>query len=226
MEKLNKNTSKPLSWHHTQDDQYLKLIKQRIESINLIWTSQFLDIIGADGNYFKDVKDIGCQAFQFYKEIKRRNFLIDYYGYELDQEYVDLGLKYFPELVDKVFVADFANINEIKVTDLSICSATLEHIEDWRPFLKKILGTTANTVLIRTFLDKQSALDMCRNPNSSVFYPIHQFSFSEFLSEIKESGFYPDVIRDCYTDSLPKLLEVYPKGIVRTQYVVVAKKLY
>lgn len=225
MENLLKKTLISSSWNHTQDDQYLNLIKNRIESIDLIWTSQFLDILEGSNTNFKDIKDIGCQAFQFYKEIKRRSFFIEYYGYELDQAYVSLGLEYFPELTNYVYVGDFANLNEVRETDVTVCSATLEHIEDWKPFLRKMLESTSSTVLIRTFLSNQSTLDICRNLNSSDSYPIHQFSFSEFLSEIKKFGFNPEIIRDRYTDSLPKLLNVNPNGIIRTQYVVVAKKI-
>lgn len=93
------------SWQHTQNSDYVKLIRDRIENVDLTWVKQFLDIINheADTSNRISIKDIGCQSFQFYKQIKKNKLPYDYYGYELDESYVKIGLEYFPEL-KKIFI--------------------------------------------------------------------------------------------------------------------------
>ena len=83
------------SWQHTQNSDYIKLIRHRIENVDLIWVKQFLNIINNEvdtNNKYISIKDIGCQSFQFYKQIKNNNLPYDYYGYELDKSYIEIGL--------------------------------------------------------------------------------------------------------------------------------------
>lgn len=216
------NTS---SWNHTQGANYIPMIRDRIEKVDLVWVCQFLDIIHAQLGSAASIKDIGCQAFQFYKEIKKRGLSYDYHGYELDQQYVKLGLEYFPELSDKVDVGDFAKLANVKNTDVTVCSATLEHIDGWVEFLHKMLDTTSKVAVIRTFLAQHTQRDLGSHVGATEPYPIWQFSFRDFLTVMRRRGFFPEVVRDRYTDSLPKFLDVQPDGIIRTQYVVVARKI-
>ena len=104
------------SWQHTQNSDYVKLIRDRIENVDLTWVKQFLDIINheADTSNRISIKDIGCQSFQFYKQIKKNKLPYDYYGYELDESYVKIGLEYFPELKKNIYLGDFTKYNEIK----------------------------------------------------------------------------------------------------------------
>lgn len=224
------NTSKPESstqpsWNNTQGPNYIPLIRHRLENIDLVWVSQFLDILQAESNKLVSIKDIGCQAFQFYKEIKKRGLPYDYHGYELDQSYVDLGLEYYPELSKKALVGDFAKFNEVKHTDITVCSATIEHVDSWVEFLQKILNTTSSIVLIRSFFGEKTERDICNHKGATANYPIWQFSFSEFTAVIRKCGFSPEICRDRYTDSLPKYLDVLPDGMIRTQYVIVARRI-
>lgn len=225
MNNLKPELSAQTSWIQTQGPNYLSMIRQRIENVDLVWVSQFLDILQGEPDKSVSVKDIGCQAFQFYKEVKRRGVSLDYYGYELDQNYVDLGLEYFPELTNKVIVGDFAKLYEVKHTDVTVCSATIEHIDCWIGFLQRMLNTTSNVVVIRSFFGENTKREICNHNGATDNYPIWQFSFSEFLAVIRKCGFYPEIVRDRYTDSLPKYLDVLPDGIVRTQYVVVARRI-
>jgi hypothetical protein len=200
------------------------MIRNRLEKIDLTWVSQFIDILENELNTPASIKDIGCQAFQFYKEIKKRGLPYDYLGYELDQDYVDIGLDYFPELNKKFFVGDFAKFKEIAQTEASVCSATIEHIDDWVGFLQRILKSTSEVAIIRTFLGENIRRDLCSHLGAEDSYPIWQFSFGEFCAEVSRCGFVPEIRRDKYTDSVPKCLEVLQDGIVRTQYVIVARR--
>ena len=225
MENPKVELSTQYSWLHTQGPGYLSRIRHRIENTEMVWTSQFLDILQGESNELVSVKDIGCQAFQFFKEIKKRNLQFDYYGYELEQAYVDIGLEYFPELSKKVFVGDFAKLHEVKHTDVTICSATIEHIDNWIDFLQRMLITTSKVAVIRSFFGENTKRNMCNHHDLTDAYPIWQFSFAEFLGTVKKCGFIPEIVRDRYTDSLPKYLDVCPVGIIRTQYVVVARRI-
>lgn len=220
----NIESNRKLSWNHTQNEDYVKQLKKRIEDVDFVWVSQFIDLLEDKFKHAILIKDIGCQAFQFYKEIKKRNLNFQYFGYELDKRYVDIGLNYFPELKDFVEVCDFSTKEDVKHTDITICSATIEHVDNWASFLMKMLSTTTSTLLLRTFFGEVTRRDLCHHLGADEGYPIWQFSFSEFLSLIRDAGFYPEIIKDRYTDSLPKYLNVQPHGIVRTQYVIVATR--
>ena len=79
----------------------IKIYEERIKKINLIWVSQIIKIIKKNISKKKvNLNDCGCNLFQLYKGIKKENLTkrISYVGYDHDQYYIKLGLKYFPEL--------------------------------------------------------------------------------------------------------------------------------
>jgi hypothetical protein len=219
---------KPNSWQHTQNSEYLKLIRHRIEHVDLTWVTQFLDIIKIELKTDKriTIKDIGCQCFQFYKQIKKNELPFDYYGYELDENYVQIGLEYFPELTKNIYIGDFTSYELTKTTDVSLCSATIEHVDNWSDFLEKMLSSSNKMVIIRTFLGENTERVSVRTTDAKEDYPIWQFGFKDFLNAIDKLGWTPEIKRDIFTDSLPvyKSYGVDKTGVVRTQYVIVAKK--
>lgn len=213
-------------WHNTQNDDYLRLLKYRIQNIELVWVKQILDLIDehAAGMESKTIKDIGCQTFQFYKQLKSRGLPYKYIGYELEKKYVELGLKYFPELSKSVFICDFNKVKTPINTDISITSATLEHMDKWSYCIKKLISTTNNLILIRTFLGVGSERIYVQELGASEKYPIWQFDFLEFMDIFSKQGWSTRLIRDKYTDSLP-ILKVYgdeKTSVLRTQYILVA----
>ena len=214
------------SWQHTQNEAYLNLIKQRIASVNLTWVEQLIEYFKSesDNHNTKSLKDIGCQTFQVYKQLKANSFNTRYYGYELDQQYVQIGLEFFPELRENIVIGDFNLVSDPITTDWSVCSSTLEHIDDWHRCLEKILSTTKDTAYIRTFLGNETKRTECRQYGASDGYPVWQFSFEDLLSSIKRLGFKPFIEIDSFTRSLPRLLDIDPDGVVRQTYVVIAKR--
>lgn len=163
-----------IGWQHTQNDEYLQLIKHRIANIDLTWASQFIDIIKE--KYAKTdsptVKDIGCQSFQFYKQIKKQNLSYQYYGYEIEEKYVTIGLEHFPELKNNVIIGDFLSLNDVKVTDITVCSAIVEHVDSWPLFLCKILDSSRSLSIFRTFLGEITRRDCVKQQNAKAEYPI------------------------------------------------------
>jgi hypothetical protein len=226
-EREREQNSSQNSWQHTQNANYLELIKNRIESVELTWVTQFLDsLINLEKlNDNLTIKDIGCQTFQVYKQIKSKNLSYQYFGYELDKTYIDFGLKYFPELQSKVTLGNFLEIKEPIHTDISVCSATIEHIDNWILFLEKILGSTSDYVYIRTFLGETTQRVVGYHSGAAEGYPIWQFSFQDMFTAIRDFGFYPELRKDTHTESLPRLLNVSPNGIIRSTYVIQAKRI-
>jgi hypothetical protein len=215
------------SWQHTQNAKYLELIKKRIETVELTWVEQFLESLinlkKINKNY--SIKDIGCQTFQVYKQIKSKNLPYQYFGYELDKTYLNLGLKYFPELKSKIILGNFLQIKKPKHTDISVCSATIEHVDNWILFLEKMLNSTSNYIYIRTFMGETTQRVVGYTSGATEGYPIWQFSFQDMFSAIRDFGFYPELIKDRFTKSLPRLLNVNPNGIIRATYIIQAKKI-
>ena len=226
-EREKQNPSKN-SWQHTQNSDYLKLIRDRMENVDLTWVSQFLDIIKNEfyTNEKISLKDVGCQSFQFYKQIKKNKLPYEYYGYELDESYVKIGLEFFPELKKYFFLGDFTKQEKIKQTDISLCSATIEHVDNWNVFLEKMLSSTNKLGIIRTFLGENTIRKTVRTVDATTDYPIWQFGFEDFLNAIDKLGWKPEIRRDIFTDSLPiyKSYGVDIAAVVRTQYIVIAKK--
>jgi hypothetical protein len=136
-----------------------------------------------------------------------------------------LGLKYFPELESKVTFGNFLEIKEPLHTDISVCSATIEHIDNWVLFLEKMLGSTSNYVYIRTFMGETTQRVVGYHSGATDGYPIWQFSFQDMFAAIRDFGFYPELRKDTFTESLPRLLNVSPNGIIRSTYVIQAKRI-
>ena len=70
--------------------------KKRLKKVRLVWPQQILDLLK---NYnINKINDLGCNYFQLYKEIKLRNLKYDYFGYDNEKKFINLGLNEFKEL--------------------------------------------------------------------------------------------------------------------------------
>ena len=58
----------------------IAIYKKRLKTVNLIWCNQVIDFI--QNSKIKSIKDIGCNYFQFYKELKLRKIKTKYFGYD------------------------------------------------------------------------------------------------------------------------------------------------
>jgi hypothetical protein len=79
-------------WQQTQNSEYLDLVQHRLRHVSLTWVSQFIGLIEEYSDLKKDIsiKDIGCQAFQFYKQMKQKGLPWKYSGYEMEEAYVNI----------------------------------------------------------------------------------------------------------------------------------------
>jgi len=213
-----------MSWHQTQNKEYLDSCLKRMGGPVLTWVEQSIEILEPFFKTSKDINDIGCNVGQFLKGLKEKKIKIEYTGYDLEPIYLKNARRLFPK-------NNFRHLNigiEYPLqADISISSATIEHLDKLRPGLDNILKSTKKVVLIRTFLGEKSGKDMMTKKGSRS-YPINQYSFSEILPVFNKHGFTTTVIRDRHTDSMPKYIanEVNPiQSMIRTQYVILGIKI-
>jgi ubiquinone/menaquinone biosynthesis C-methylase UbiE len=209
-------------WHAlTQNDEYLKLSSQRLSEPPLIWVNQFTQII----NNFDDedkgkyvINDIGCNVGHFARNVELINSDITYRGIDISKTYLEIAKHHFPNL--DFFIEDFSqtelNISQFNC-DISVVSATLEHIDDYEQFLNNIFKTTSQMVLIRTFLGETSEMDYCLKEGATQSYLIRQFVLSDLVNKNFNKDWLFEEIIDEATLSKPKVI---CNSITRSQQIL------
>ena len=206
----------------SQNSDYLKVIIKRAKAEYLTWVEQFLDIIEANIDLKRQntINDIGCNVGQFWKGLARRKLKIKYRGFDIEPVYLKAAKSIFPEAKNCFYLVDIARKVPPRA-DISVVSATLEHLEFLFPGLDHILKSTTKLLLLRTFLAEYRDKTIFIKKNAKTYYYINAYSFSEIAEYLEKYGFKTEIVRDRYTDSLPKYLG---QKIVRTQYVVIGRK--
>jgi SAM-dependent methyltransferase len=209
-------------WHAlTQNDEYLRLSSQRLSEPPLIWVNQFTriinDFIGENkGKYV--INDIGCNVGHFARNVELFNADIAYRGVDISKTYLEIAKHHFPKL--DFFVEDFAqkelNISQFNC-DISVVSATLEHIDDYEQFLSNIFKTTRQMVLIRTFIGETSEMDYCLKEGATQSYLIRQFVLSDLVNKSFNKNWLFEEIIDEATLSKPKVI---CNSITRSQQIL------
>jgi 2-polyprenyl-3-methyl-5-hydroxy-6-metoxy-1,4-benzoquinol methylase len=177
---------------NTWGEKQLSIYEHRIKNIRLKWCKQLFKIINIKTLFRKKkllLIDLGCNYFQLYKEIKIRkiNKLINYFGYESEKKYINIGLKYFPELKKKYKICNVESA-KLKINDISVCSAVLEHIEKPTKIINHILKTTKKVVIFRTFLGKKNKKQVFFS-SSKNGYLIRQFDKYQIKRKMVKFGF-------------------------------------
>ena len=217
-----------MDWHlTTQNKDYLDLSIKRLDEPPLIWVSQFTDIINAkvktiNKPMFK-INDIGCNVGHFYRNISQIESKVDYTGFDISQTYLDIAHNHFPEasfILEDVGSSEFDR-NKYNC-DISIISATLEHIEDYEEFLENIFQSTNHLVLIRTFIGSQSLKDYCLKPGANQSYLIRQFQLSELKDKSFNDSWICEEAEDLATGGVQKQV---CEGIDRSQKILSFKKV-
>lgn len=206
----------------SQDASYLNAVECRLQNDYLVWAEQFLDIIAEslDLTAPKTLNDVGCNLGHFYKGFKRRNLNLEYRGYDIEPMYLKKACEFFPEIKGRLFPLNITETAPEK-SDVTVVSALLEHLETLSPGLDHLLESTNEMICFRTFLGENAQKAIYFKDGAQTYYHINQYSFLEVLDTINKHGFCSNVVRDRYTDSMPKYLG---QGIVRTQYVVIAQR--
>ncbi len=215
------------TWQNTQNKAFLETCLERMKGPTLTWVNQFLDILAPHLKPNTTLNDIGCNVGQFYKGLQERKIKFNYRGFDIEPLYLKEAQKFFPELKNKLFKIDIEKGIPPKA-DISVVSATLEHLEELSPGLDHILSSAKKICLVRTFLGEKSETKMMMKKNSKIAYPINQYAFEDIFKLFARYGFETTVLRDHYTDSMPKYIAIETiagQGMVRTQYIIFGKKI-
>ena len=216
-----------MDWHlNTQNKDYLDLSITRLNEPALIWVSQFTDIINSKMKSFDkpalNINDIGCNVGHFYRNINKIESKVNYTGFDISKTYLDIAHNHFPEAN---FVLEDVGSNKFDKNkyncDISVISATLEHIENYEVFLENVFQSTNELVLIRTFVGNESRKDYCLKPGANQSYLIRQFKLAELKGKSFNSSWNCDEIQDLATGGVQKQV---CDGIDRSQRILSFQK--
>jgi ubiquinone/menaquinone biosynthesis C-methylase UbiE len=174
-------------WHlETQNSDYLDMSEKRLTQPPLIWVNQFTEIINSKFETSQKIKinDIGCNVGHFARNINELKSNVDYRGIDISDVYLNIAKQKFLELrfENQDFSSEELNREQFKC-DISIVSATLEHVQNYKQFLKNIFSSTQKLVLIRTFLGDESRKDYCQKENALNPYLIRQFKKDQLVNK-------------------------------------------
>lgn len=221
-------------WHNTQNDEYIELLKKRLDEPRLKWVDQFWSIIfiknickrssvsALDDNYEKvSINDFGCNVGHFYRGCLELKIPCIYTGYDISESYLKVARQRFGDVVDfnLLDISKPKAIDSIKTADVSVISATLEHIQDFTIVLKNIFEKTRKMVLIRTFLGENLLSDFCLTDGAKQKYLIRQFRLSDISQSPSALGWSSTVIPDLATSGERKAVCNSSK-IYRKQYII------
>ena len=217
-----------MDWHlTTQNKDYLDLSIKRLNEPALIWVSQFTDIINSKIKTIDKpvlrINDIGCNVGHFYRNVNEIKSKVYYTGFDISQTYLDIAYNHFPEAHFILEDLGSSKFDKTKYNcDISIISATLEHIEEFEVFLENIFESTNDLVLIRTFTGDESRKDYCLKPGATQSYLIRQFQLAELKDKSFNSSWNCDEIEDLATGGVQKRV---CDGIDRSQRILSFQKV-
>lgn len=220
--KFNKNyighTSK------TFGDKQVDFYKKRLENVRLTWCQQVFEIIKKLNYSNPKINDLGCNYFQFYKEIKINKYMCDYFGYDIDKKFVNLGLAKFPELNKKYKITNIEN-TILRKADISIISDTLEVTEKPEKIIKNLILSTKKIIILRTFLSSREKVKIVKNKVLDVPYFINCFSYNMIIEHFMKNNFFPQIYPDLATN-LSQENEIFPNVKRKFFIIVFTKKDY
>lgn len=233
VKKINKIISKKKGniFTHTSNTapRDIKLYIKRLKTLRLTWCKQICDLIEYIYPQKKvEINDIGCNYFQLYKEIKLRKLNYNYYGYDIDEKFIKIGLSKFSELLKKFKVANVEKIIPRK-TNITVLSGTLEHCEKPHLILKNIFESTKDLIILRTYCDVKSEVALMKeDPLDGKLFKvpllINQFSYSDIVNIFIKNNFYPSFIPDKATNNSKSWKLFKNKKTYRKMVIILGKR--
>jgi hypothetical protein len=224
IQKEREKISKNYIGHTSETFGYKQLVfyKKRLDNVRLTWCQQVFEIIKKLNYSNPKINDLGCNYFQFYKEIKINRYICNYFGYDIDKKFTDMGLTRFPELKKKYKVTKIENTN-LRKSDISIISGTLEVTEKPEKIIKNIISSTKKVIILRTFLSSEEKVKLVQNKRIlKVPYLINCFSYNMIIDYFIKNDFYPQIYPDLATNS-SQTNEVF-KDVKRKFFIIVFTK--
>lgn len=209
----------------TVGSKQLDLYKHRSKKVRLIWCKAVCDIL--DNFDIKKINDLGCNYFQLFKEMYLRKSKYDYFGYDGDQKFINIGLDYLIKLKsfnknkkgkrweggvqinNLSFNYKVSNIEKdnFRNCDCTVLSAVLEHVNRVNIILRKVFKTTKKIIVLRTFVDLK-AQEAIQVKGVKKPYNIRKFSFNYLKKIFLKNGFCLYFILDEATKFSKKTLYV------------------
>ena len=203
----------------------IKIYNKRLKTLRLTWCKQVCDLIEYIYPQKKvKINDIGCCYFQLHKEIKFRKLNYNYYGYDIDEKFIKLGLSQFPELSKKFKVANVEKIIPRK-TNITVLSGILEHCENPFKILKNIFQSTEDLIILRTLCGVKSKIRLIQDRKLvKVPYFINQHSYYDIKNIFLKNNFYPSFIPDKATNN-SKSYKIYKnRKIYSKMFIIIGRK--
>jgi ubiquinone/menaquinone biosynthesis C-methylase UbiE len=218
-------------WHSTQNEDYLVLSKNRLNEAPLKWCNQFVDIINREfelhsKNGITSIKDIGCNVGHFarlLRDIKIPN--LKYLGIDISETYLGIARVAFPELsfLNVDFSSKSLDLKELN-SDITIISATFEHIYDYKIALSNMVESTRRLIVMRTFMGNEFKQEYCNKPGAVDSYLISQYKYQQIADVAASNGFRIEMEIDLATLGTPKIVCESPR-VIRSQQVLVLTKV-
>lgn len=205
------------------DSDYIELLTRRLHDDNpLTWITQAREILESDIQPGFSLLDVGCAtgyASKMFRELQ-------YLGVDVEETYLDIARQYFAGIDQTEFLLhDFTRGPIRRSTEIVIVNAVLEHCPSLSPVLDNILASASRVVLVRTFLGDFQQINTVPSPKPAFAATVRKFSnqyaFADLFKILEQHGFQGTVIRDRYTDSMPR----YVDKAMRTFYFVKAKRI-
>ena len=214
--KMNKYMKNILNYK-AEGAKQLKVYKYRINNVKLIWVDQVINLL----KYFKikKINDIGCCYFQFYKGLKNKK-KYNYFGYDIEEKFIKLGLKKFPELYKNYKIGDVTRI-DLRNCDCSIVSAIIEHVQNPYRLIEKICKSSKKILVVRTYLGIRD--EILLKKNSKTPYYFNQLSKDKVKKKFKSFGFNPIIILDEAT-KFSRTFKIINNTHKRRMYIILAIK--
>jgi SAM-dependent methyltransferase len=222
-------------WQDTQNKDYLALLNKRLNEPRLIWVDQFIDLIymwleDAYGGILDRplrINDFGCNVGHFYRGCKDLLKDFSYVGYDISETYLTIAKSSFEKSGNNLFnLLDFSLVSSkprIRFADISVISATLEHIQDYREAIENIFSSTGSLVLMRTFVGNDQLSDYCMTDGAQSKYLIRQFKIEDLIVKPRSKGWSFDLVQDKATLGHSKFV-CNGRTIPRSQFILVFKK--
>jgi hypothetical protein len=158
-------------WHKTtQNDEYLQLCVERLDKPILKWVNQIATMLPKEPF---SINEIGCNVGHFYRVIQGKN--INYKGYDVSKTYLDIATQKFGEYFYELDITKQVP----QTADITIISATLEHLENFEDALKNIFLSTNKRVIIRTFVGWRNKTNFYSKSGLSQSYIVRQFTIKK-----------------------------------------------
>ena len=167
----------------------------------------------------KKINDIGCCYFQFYKGLKNKK-KYNYFGYDIEEKFIKLGLKKFPELYKNYKIGDVTRI-DLRNCDCSIVSAIIEHVQNPYRLIEKICKSSKKILVVRTYLGIRD--EILLKKNSKTPYYFNQLSKDKVKKKFKSFGFNPIIILDEAT-KFSRTFKIINNTHKRRMYIILAIK--